>query len=309
MRTTFITILSLLSISCSTAQQRSSDIDSQEQSSTVETAANVFFITPPEELNFAGESVPLNYPDVVESLQREMGVTMYMHSRTILTLRAQERWFDVIVPILRKYGIPEDFKYLAMAESSLNPEAISVVGASGLWQIMKGTAKEYGIETGDNVDLRFNVELATEAAAKYLKNAYNRFGNWTLAAASYNVGMAGVSRRAETQGVNNYYDLFLPEETARYIYRILSMKLVSENPSKYGFKLRPENIQMPFENYYTVEVSHQDINWSEVAQKYGTNYKILRMLNPWIRSYEYENKSGKSYTLKVPNKDFRVKGY
>ncbi len=304
MKALFLATITLLSIGCSNAQDTTYAYNQGE----IE-PANVFFIDSPESLDFAGQSVPLNYPDVLQALQREMGVTMYMHSRTILTLRAMERWFAVITPILEKHGIPEDFKYLAMAESSLNPEAVSVVGASGLWQIMKGTAKEYGIETGDNVDLRFNVEMATEAAAKYLKAAYKKFGDWTLAAASYNIGMAGISRRATTQGVESYYDLFLPEETARYIYRILSMKLVSENPEKYGFKLREGDYQKPFENYSTVEISEQDIKWSEVAKRYGTNYKTLRLLNPWIRSYEYANKGGKSYTLKVPNKDFRELGY
>lgn len=253
--------------------------------------------------------MPLEYPDVREALQRELSVTMYMHSRTLTTLRATKRYFDIITPILEKNGIPLDFIYLAAAESGLNPEAISSAKAGGLWQFMKGTAHGYGVETGDNVDLRFNVEVATEAAVKYLKEAYEIYGNWTMVAASYNLGKAGVSRRSSIQMVDSYYDLFLPEETARYVYRILALKLVIENPSAYGFKLKDSDYQKPFENYTLEEYTGKDIKWSEFAKERGTTYKVLRMLNPWIRSYEYANKPGVTYTVKVPNSNFRIKGY
>lgn len=273
-----------------------------------EEASPVFVPNLPKELTFAGEKVPLQYAEVQEALEREMTVTMFMHSRTLRTLRLTTRYFPVIEPILKKYGIPEDFKYLCMAESGLDPNTVSPAGASGLWQIMPSAAKDYGVETGSNVDLRFNVELATEAACKYLRNAYKRYGSWTLAAASYNAGLAGVSKRLGIQDVKSYYDLFLPEETMRYVYRILSFKLLTENPRKYGFHLRKQDYFPAFGNYKKVTISEQNIDWSAFAAKHGTNYKVLRILNPWIRSYEYANKSGTTYTVLVPTEGFRENG-
>lgn len=268
----------------------------------------VFIPNLPKELTFAGEKVPVQYAEVREALEREITVTMFMHSRTLRTLRLTTRYFPVIEPIMKKYGIPEDFKYLCMAESGLDPNTVSPAGASGLWQIMPSAAKDYGVETGSNVDLRFNVEIATEAACKYLHNAYKRYGNWTMAAASYNAGLAGVSRRIDIQGVKSYYDLFLPEETMRYVYRILSFKLLTENPQKYGYHLRRKDYFPAFENYKKVTISEQNIDWSAFAAKHGTNYKTLRILNPWIRSYEYANKGGTAYTVMVPTEGFRENG-
>lgn len=273
-----------------------------------EEAPPVFVPNLPKELSFAGEKVPMQYAEVQEALEREMTVTMFMHSRTLRTLRLATRYFPVIEPIMKKYGIPEDFKYLCMAESGMDPNTVSGAGASGLWQLMPSAAKDYGVETGSNVDLRFNVEIATEAACKYLRDAYKRYGSWTMAAASYNAGLAGVTRRKDIQGVESYYDLFLPEETMRYVYRILSFKLLMENPQKYGFHLRKKDYLPAFENYKKVTISEQDIDWSAVAAKHGTNYKVLRILNPWIRSYEYANKGGTAYTVMVPTEGFRENG-
>lgn len=273
-----------------------------------EEAPPVFVPNLPKELSFAGEKVPLQYAEVREALEREMTVTMFMHSRTLRTLRLTSRYFPVIEPIMKKYGIPEDFKYLCMAESGMDPNTVSGAGASGLWQLMPSAAKDYGVETGSNVDLRFNVEIATEAACKYLRAAYKRYGNWTMAAASYNAGLAGVSRRMGLQGVDSYYDLFLPDETMRYVYRILSFKLLMENPQKYGFHLRKKDYLPAFENYKKITINEQNIDWSAFAAKHGTNYKVLRILNPWIRSYEYANKGGTTYTVMVPTEGFRENG-
>lgn len=271
-------------------------------------SAVVYIPTVPKSLNFAGEQVPLNLADVRESLEREVSVTMYMHSRTMNTLRNVTRYFPVIEPILKANGIPEDFKYLCMAESGLNPNAVSSAKAAGLWQFMTSAAKDYGVETGDNVDMRFHIEESTRAACKYLNAAYKRYGSWTMAAASYNAGLAGVTRRMNTQGVENYYDLFLPEETMRYVYRILTFKLLVENPRHYGFHLKQNDYLPPFDNYREVKVNSSVIDWSAFATAQGTNYKVLRILNPWIRSYEYNNTSGKTYTVKVPNQGFRENG-
>lgn len=303
MKHLLITIFALFTFSCA-ANSPVADMSAAEGK-----VAPVYYAPLPAKLNFAGEVVPLQYPDVSEALEREMCVTMYMHSRTLQTLRAMERYFPVIEPVLKKYGVPDDFKYLCMAESGLNPNAMSGAKASGLWQFMTSAAKDFVIETGDNIDMRYNVEESTDAAARYFLRSYKQYGNWTMVAASYNLGLSGVRRRAEAQGVENYYDMFLPEETMRYVYRILSMKLVGENPDKYGFHLREKDHLKPFKNYTVVDVSGENIDWSALAAKYGTNYKMLRVLNPWIRSYEYANKAGKTYKVKMPNANFRELGY
>lgn len=277
-------------------------------SQQLEEIATVFIAKLPHSLTFAGEKVPLQYSDVREALEREMGVTMYMHSRTMQTLRATTRYFPVIEPILKKYGIPDDFKYLCMAESGLNPNAASSAGARGFWQFVSSASKDFGLETGDNIDMRYDLEKSTIAACRYLKKAYERYGNWTMAAASYNVGMAGVSNRSEKQMVDNYYDLFLPEETMRYVFRILTFKIITEKPADYGFIIKPDNYLKPFRNYREVEVSSPTLDWSAIAAKHGTNYKVLRILNPWIRSYSYSNPGQKSYTIKVPTGQFRELG-
>lgn len=289
----FAAALSAGSVTTACAQQGKGGRPAPAAVSEVPGEASPIFVPDlPRGLTFAGERVPLEYAEVREALEREITVTMFMQSRTLRTLRMTTRYFPVIEPIMKKYGIPEDFKYLCMAESNLDPNTVSPVGASGLWQLMKSAAKDYGVETGDNVDLRFHVEQSTEAACKYLRDAYKRYGSWTMAAASYNAGLAGVSKRIAIQGVKSYYDLFLPEETMRYVYRILSCKLVVENPQKYGFQLRRKDYLPAFENYRRVKVGGQNIDWSAVAAKYETNYKVLRILNPWIRSYEYANKAG-----------------
>ncbi len=272
-------------------------------------AADAYYAATPAQLDFCGERVPLEFPDVKEALQRELSVTMYMHSSTLRTLRGMERYFAIIVPMLREAGIPEDFKYLAMAESGLNPEAISSARACGLWQIMSGTGKDYGLQINSDVDMRYNIEEATKVAIRYLKESYQRYGNWTMAAASYNLGPQGVSNRMAVQKIDDYYELFMPEETMRYVYRILALKIVSQDPPKYGFKLTELNYQRPFKNYTTIEVSDHHIDWVAIAKKHYTSYKMLRLLNPWIRTYKYHNTSHRRYTVKVPNTDFRIKGY
>lgn len=260
----------------------------------------------PEKLDFAGEEVPLAYFDVREALQRELLVTSYMHSGTFRTLLNMKRYFSVIEPILERNGIPDDFKYLCMAESALNPETVSPAGAAGLWQFMPKTGREYGLAVGPQVDERYDIEKSTEAACAYLRDAYERFGSWTLAAAAYNAGNAGVGRRMEIQGTENYYDTFLPQETMRYLYRILSLKIVGSNPEAYGFRLHEDDYYGPLDDYRTVEVGGRDIKWPEVAGRYGTNYKMLRLLNPWMRDYVYDNKEGRILKVKVPGRNFRA---
>ena len=272
-------------------------------------AQGVYITDLPETINFAGEEVPIEFPYVREAIEREMLTTMCMHTSTMLTFRRMTRFFPMIEKILKENGIPDDFKYLAMAESGLNVEAMSPAKASGLWQFMTSAAKTYKLETGDNVDMRYNVEMAARAACRYFKHAYSIYGNWSLVAASYNVGIAGVTRRKDIQGVTTYWDLFLPEETMRYLPRIVAFKIVAANPSKYGFNLKESDYLQPFENYIEVKINDLDIKWSDFAKKYNTDYRQLRTLNPWIRSYSYHNKTRKTYTVKVPNEKFKKMGY
>ncbi len=276
---------------------------------TTEASSQVKVHDLPTSITFANEQVPISLPYVREAIDREILTTSCMHTSTMLTLRAMSRYFPVIVPILKEYGIPEDFKYLCMAESALNPNAISPAKAVGLWQFIPSAAKTYGLETGENTDMRYHVEEATRAACRYLKNSYKRLGSWTLAAASYNAGLAGVTRRMETQGVDNYWDLYLPEETMRYVPRIVSLKLVSSNPSDFGFELTEKDKLKPYKNFKVVTIDSQDIDWSAFAAEHGTNYRQLRILNPWIRSYTYANKGGTQYEVKVPLANFKKLGY
>jgi hypothetical protein len=259
----------------------------------------------PAQLDFAGEPVPLGNFDTRESLVKDLLVTCYMHSRTMQTLLAASRWFPVIEPILRRYGVPDDFKYLCMAESGLNPSINSPAGAGGLWQIMPATAREYGLFVAAGVDERYHVEKSTEAACQYLLAAKAKLGSWTLAAASYNLGTTGIATRQDKQGVTNYYDLFLPEETMRYVFRCLTFKLVSGDPALYGFHIRPEERFAPLDRYREVSVDSAAIDWSALARQHGTSYKMLRELNPWIRDYTYTNSARRTFTVKIPEAGFR----
>ena len=262
--------------------------------------------TIPNELTFAGERVPLENFDTEESLRRELLTTSYLHSRTFLTLLATTRYFPIIEPILKKYNIPDDFKYLCMAESGLDPNVMSYTGAAGLWQIMPSTGRQYGLETGKEVDSRYDIVKSTEAACKYFLSSYERFGSWTMTAAAYNIGEAGLQRRVKKQGTTNYYDTFLPAETLRYVFRILAFKVLTLNPSEYGFVIAPDDYYKYLNQYTIAKVSRKNIDWSQFAKENGTTYKMLRQLNHWIRDYDYVNSSLREYDVKIPTKEFRT---
>ena len=204
-----------------------------------------------------------------------------------------------MAPILRANGVPEDLLYLACIESSLNPRAYSGAKAAGFWQFIASAAKEYGLEVNDEVDERYNIEKATAAACRYLKKAYSKYGDWPSAMASYNGGMARVSRELDAQDVDTSLDLYLTEETTRYPYRVMAMKTVMENPPKYGFRLRDDQLYQP-EKYKTVEVSGPVDDWAAWAKAQGINYSILREANPWIRAKKLTNKTGKTYKVRIP---------
>ncbi|WP_306353904.1 lytic transglycosylase domain-containing protein [Flavobacterium sp. '19STA2R22 D10 B1'] len=256
----------------------------------------------PKSVDFAGEKAPLEISDVKERFDRELLVNANWHSNTILTLKRANRAFPVIEPILKRYGVPDDFKYLAVIESGL-VNVVSSAGAKGVWQFMPDTAKEKGMEVNDEVDERYHLEKSTEAACKYLLAAKNKFGSWTLAAASYNGGMGGVNKQIDIQKVDNYYDLLLTEETSRYVFRILAVKEIMKNPTVYGYNLTPDEL---YENLPVkkVEVDSTVTDWASFAKDQGINYKILKIHNPWLRDKKLTNPLKKKYILDIP-----LKGY
>jgi hypothetical protein len=263
---------------------------------------NVYALEMPEGLNFAGEAVPIESPDIYERMDRELLVNTYWQSNGLLMFKRAQKYFPIIEPILKKNGIPEDFKYLAVIESGLT-NAVSPAGARGFWQIMKATGRENGLEVNSNVDERYNLVLATEVACKYLKDAKDNLGSWTLAAAAYNAGNAGVSRRLKEQGVNDYYDLLLGEETGRYMFRIVALKEILSSPSKYGFNFNKSDLYKGVPTY-KVEVDTAVTDFSKFAKRFGINYKILKIHNPWLREQHLNNKSRKSYTIEIPKEGF-----
>lgn len=256
----------------------------------------------PAKADFAGENVPLHIADVKERLDREMVVNTNLHSNTTLVLKRANRVFPVIEPILKQYGVPDDFKYLAVIESGL-VNVVSPAKATGVWQFMEQTAKEKGMEVTPTVDERYHLEKSTEAACKYLLEAKQRFGNWTLAAAAYNAGMAGINRQLERQAVSDYYDLLLVEETSRYVFRILALKEIMTNPEKYGFGFPVEQLYHPIETR-KVEIDSSITDLALFAKNQGINYKILKLHNPWLRDRKLENKTRKKYIIEIP-----VEGY
>ncbi len=259
---------------------------------------NVYALQVPNDLNFAGESMPLENPDILERMDRELLVNTYWQSNGLLMFKRAKKYFPVIEPILAKHSIPDDFKYLAVIESGLT-NAVSPAGARGVWQIMKSTGRENGLEINANVDERYNLEKATEVACKYLKKSKEKLGSWTLAAAAYNGGNAGISRRLKQQKVNNYYDLLLGEETGRYLFRIVALKEILSNPNKYGFNFREKDLYKNIPTY-KVEVDTAVTNFAKFAQNFGINYKILKLHNPWLREPHLNNKSRKLYTIDIP---------
>lgn len=264
---------------------------------------NVYALQIPENLQFAGELLPINEdPDVYERIDRELLVNTYWQSNGLLMFKRAHKYFPIIEPILAKHGIPDDFKYLALIESGLM-NVVSPAGATGFWQIMKSTGKEYGLEVNSNVDERYHLEMATEAACKYLKKSHQRFGSWTLAAAAYNAGNAGISRRLEAQGVTSYYDLLLGSETGRYVFRIAAVKEILSHPKRYGFNFREKDLYTKVPTY-KVKVDTAVTDFAQFAKRYGINYKILKRHNPWLREPHLNNKSRKEYHIEIPRKGY-----
>ncbi len=253
----------------------------------------------PEKVAFAGEKMPLELFDVREYLDRELISNAYFHSQTIRLIKLAPRYFPLIEPILKENGIPDDFKYLAMAESALNLRAVSPAGAVGFWQFLDVTAKEYGLEVNKEIDERYHIEKSTEAFCRYLNDGYRNFGNWTMAAAAYNGGMARIQRQMERQKLTNFYDLYFAEETRRYIYRIVAIKLVVENPEKYNFNVE-DSEKYPFIKTRNVEITGPVTDFGTFAIQQGINYKYLKDFNPWLRDDQLTNSGRKKYIVKIP---------
>ncbi len=259
---------------------------------------NVYALQVPNHLDFAGEGVPLENPDILERMDKELLVNTYWQSNGLLMFKRVKKYFPIIEPILAKHGIPDDFKYLAVIESGLT-NARSPAGASGFWQIMKATGRENGLEVNSNVDERYHLIKATEVACRYLKKSKKRLGSWTLAAAAYNAGNAGISRRLKKQDVKTYYDLLLGEETGRYVFRIIALKEILSNPKKYGFNFRNKDLYSSIPTY-KVAVDTAVTDFSQFAKKFKINYKILKLHNPWLREKHLNNKSRKEYLIDIP---------
>lgn len=257
----------------------------------------------PASVSFAGKTYRFDRPDLYERMDREMISFTYSHTNSLLMLKRADRMFAQVVPILKKNGVPEDLKYLMAIECNLDPTSVSVAGARGPWQFMKAAARENGLEVGDEVDERFNIQKATEAACKYLKAAYAKYGEWITVAASYNAGQGGISQRIDVQRQKNAMDLSLPAETSRYIFRLLTAKYFFEHPEAFGFHVRPEECYPYIPPRETITVTGPIESLTDFAEEHGTTYFLLKEANLWLRADKLTNKAGKTYKIAIPASD------
>ena len=253
----------------------------------------------PSSVTFAGEKVSFDRLDMAERLDRELTGIIYGQTTTELCFKRANRYFPALSKILKEQGVPLDFLYLAVTESSMDHNAYSSAKAAGTWQLLAGTARDYGLEVSDEVDERFDPEKSTVAACKYLKSAYKKYGHWPTVAASYNAGMQRLTSELTKQGVDNSFDLYLVQETSRYVFRIIAYKLVMENPKRYGYRFSRKNLWQPVA-YTTVDVNGAVPSWVDWAKAKGITYAQLREANPWIRSTKLTNAGGKTYKVRVP---------
>lgn len=288
-----LTLIILLVISCNKKTELDRNRKNEDYSNY-----KIYSVPIPNSLTFSGETVNLNENDLIQRFDKEILVNTYWQSNTLQLIKRSRKFFKIIEPILKKEGVPDDFKYLAVIESGLE-NLRSPKGAKGIWQIMRGTGRELGLEINNNVDERYNLELSTIAACRYIKKAKNKFGTWTLAAAAYNRGMSGINRALKKQNVKSYYDLLLGNETRRYVFRIHAIKLILNNPNNYGFFI--EDSQYYKDDHFEVmNVDYPIKNLSEFADKNGINYKTLKIFNPWLIQNHLNNRSKKKYKIKIP---------
>lgn len=272
--------------------------ENEEYARQINQHYRVFSLPLPDRIEFAGENVPLDQFDLRERLDRELLVNTYWQSNSLLSIKRSHRWFPVIEPILKAKGIPDDFKYLALIESGYT-NVVSPSGATGFWQFLEATGKEYGLEINDEVDERYSIEKSTLAACNYLLAAYQRFGSWSMAAASYNMGIPGLEKQSVRQQIRSYWDLLLNDETNRYLFRILAIKEIVNNADKYGFFLRAADLYEPIE-YRVVTVDSTISDLTSFSKKFGISYKTLKLYNPWLRQGYLKNKERRTYEIKLP---------
>lgn len=307
-------VLSLLALTISVILFISSQSSEKASRSEPQVLAMVKSVEIPDEIEFAGEKMDVTRYDIHERFDREMNVFCYMHASTMLLFKRANRYFPIIEPILKANDIPDDFKYLAAIESSLNPRAMSPAKAVGLWQLMQGTASEKNLEITEEVDERYSVEKSTEAACRYLRSAYRKYGNWIDAAVSYNAGMGRISSELSNQQSSSVVDLWLNEESSRYFFRMAALKLIFEAPLKYGFVITPETLYKQIE-FKDVPVTSSVTDLAQFAKDQGVSYADLKEFNSWLRDRKLTIKSGKSYTIKIPTpeslsyKDHKIKVY
>lgn len=255
----------------------------------------------PNSVDFAGEKLPLEDIDIKERLERELTVNQNLHSSTMLIYKTMGRYREYIESVLKAEEVPEDFFFLAVAESALNPQATSAANAAGIWQFIPSTGEMYGMEINTYIDERRHLEKSTRAACKYLKEAKKDFGSWTMAAAAYNRGSRGLKDAANAQKENDYYKLYLNQETYRYVFRIVALKLILNQPDKYNFSLTAKDQYKPYK-LKIVEVKEPIPSLPEFAKANKTTYKELILHNPWVRTgkYNFEGTNGKTYEFLIP---------
>jgi len=271
-----------------------------DNSSRAVLSQRVESVTLSKTFDLAGEVIPTTIPDIRERLERELLRNAYYHSSTVMNIKRSRRFFPKIEQILAEEGVPQDFKFLAVAESDLT-QATSPAGAKGIWQFMRGTGKEYGLEVNNDIDERMHFEKSTRAACKFLKKLHSRFGSWTMAAAAYNMGGSRLNRESTAQKSKYYYDLNLNQETARYVFRIAALKELMTYPETYGYYLDPQDYYPELSDFSTVEQTTTVENLGDFAAKYGISYRQLKVYNPWMKSTRLPNASGKRYEIKIPN--------
>jgi len=296
-------VLTILVIALSASDVLTKDsLSSSPNESSDQYPQGYKIITPrlPEYMEFAGENVPLENFEVYERIEREFIVNTYFHSATILAIKRANRWFPVIEPILKKNHVPDDFKYLCVAESNLE-NVTSPAGAVGFWQIMKDAGKKYRLEISSLIDDRYNVEKSTQAACDYLNDSYLLYGTWAMAAASYNMGTNGVDEQITKQKAKNYYNLVLGAETNRYLARIVALKYIMQNREAYGFDIKDYELYKPFKTYIII-LDSSVISFADYAASYGINYKTLKLFNPWLRDNYLSNPNRDIYIIKLPEK-------
>jgi len=278
-------------------QRKDDEVNDHVEKEKIVNDYNVYALDVPKNIDFAGEAMPLNKPDVYERIDRELLVNTYWQSNGLLLIKRSKKYFPIIEPILKKYGVPDDFKYLAVIESGLT-QAISPAKATGFWQIMKATGRELGLEINENIDERYHIEKSTEAACKYLLASKKRMGSWTLAAAAYNGGNYGIEKYMKQQKVDNYYDLLLGQETGRYVFRIVAIKQILENAKRYGFNYEDKHLYAAAETNLVV-VDTAVSSFPDFAKHFGITYKDLKLHNPWLRERHLNNSSRKPYEIKI----------